>query len=842
MLTSHSEAEILRNILENIHSPERLDCHPWVSRLFVKDAVERNPHLRQQSPGRQLVASLSELFSGIMPSTPPRRGKRLDTHWGEFGILAALYFAPLQFGTQIPNTLRDAWGRIDPTILLYVFGCNKNALPEPKAAAYRLVGDEPEIAPTSTLSDWHRKGIQQLADAVAAREEYLDSSGGVVHEDPSKASTGNQFVIYKKLFVATMILMLLVLLVLGSQKASRIYRAAVVFRGDVSQLQDLMRSPPDLQVVMDAGPLLSKSKQDFKVVFQEVAPLLWLGPRLGWVPIYGGDLASSSEILQMANYLFESTETAYDGFHPLLVALNNDAAPDPSQLVVLLNKAQPELIKARHTFDQAMQLRTGLDLDRLSPLTQSIIKERLDPLMTLMDDGLGVATSLPRLLGAASDGPKTYLLLAQNEDELRPTGGFITAVGTLVVQNGKVVRVEFVDSGEVDNWDFPYPLAPWQLQQYMNSSVLILRDANWFPDFPTTTLYAESLYAYSFSNSVDGVIAFDQHMLVMLLQALGPIQVEGESSPIDAENVIAFMRSSKSLPVDQPVPSDWSRKGFMDRIAKALLAKIFEGQNIAWEKIGQVLFQGLNEDHLLLQLDDPTLTTVIAHHGWDGALRYQGGDFLMVVDANIGFNKTNAVVDTALSYDVDLSDATHPASTLTVTHYNGASADVACIHWGAQRPAGEEYYPIDACYWNYMRVYVPSGTELSAATPQIVPGEWMILNKGVNAAVDKLDEEVDGLQAFGMLMVVPGDHSQLNSLHFQLPDHVLMTEGDQRIYRLDVEKQPGTLATPITIRIHLPHRAVLKSTSMKAIMENHDLLIQTALQTDVNLEVVFTTP
>ena len=144
--------------------------------------------------------------------------------------------------------------------------------------------------------------------------------------------------------------------------------------------------------------------------------------------------------------------------------------------------------------------------------------------------------------------------------------------------------------------------------------------------------------------------------------------------PVDAGNVIAFMRSSKSPPAGQPLPAGWSRKGFMDRIARALLVKIFEGQDISWEKMGSVLFQDLGQEHLLLQFDDPAMTQVIARRGWDGALRYEGGDFLMAVDTNIGFNKTNAVVDTALTYDVDLSDLTQPAATLTVTHHNNASA------------------------------------------------------------------------------------------------------------------------------------------------------------------------
>ncbi|HSQ39617.1 MAG TPA: hypothetical protein VLM78_05610, partial [Anaerolineales bacterium] len=168
----HAETEALRAILEKIHHPEMLDSHPWVSRLFVKETVARRPELGRQSPGAQLVGALAESFAKNIPSNPPRRGKRLDTRWGEFGLLAAQYFAPLQFGAPIPTSLRDAWGRMDHAILLYVFG-RADSLSQDEIAAYKLVGDELEVAPTSTLSDWHTKGMQKLAEALAARDQFL---------------------------------------------------------------------------------------------------------------------------------------------------------------------------------------------------------------------------------------------------------------------------------------------------------------------------------------------------------------------------------------------------------------------------------------------------------------------------------------------------------------------------------------------------------------------------------------------------------------------------------------------------------------------------------------------
>ena len=847
MTTSQTESDTLKSILENIHHPDRLDDHPWVSRGFVKDAVRRTEGLGSESPGRQLVAALAEVFPRTQPSVPPRRGKRLDTRWGEFGLLAALYFAPLRLGLPAPSSLRDAWGRIDPSILFYVFGRDGNGLSDKEIETYRLVGGEPEVAATSTLSDWHCKGIEKLAEAIDLHDGRLDlerpSVRGPLALPPKvtleRPEPRKEWILLRKAILPLLLIGLLMALTLGGYKANRIYRSAMPLREDLSQLQALRPADMNLKKVESLGPLLSRSRRDLEALSGEVKPVLWLGDWLGWVPVYGGDLRASRDLLKLTDLLLQSGEGSYAALQPLLAALNDGSHPDPAHMVSLLNEAQPQLLQARRSFEQALGVRSGLNVEGLSPQARALLEGKLDPLLPLMDDGLRSGTALPRLLGAASDGPKTYLLLAQNEDELRPTGGFITAVGTLVVQNGTVLRVSFADSGDVDNWAHPYPQAPWQLERYMNSPVLILRDANWFPDFRTSALYAESLYAYRYSHSVDGVIAFDQHLLVTLLEATGPIQLDGERQSIDARNVIAFMRASKSPPEGQPLPADWKRKGFMDRIAKALLVKLFEGREFSWEQMGSVLLQGLDQGHLLLQFDDPELTAVLARRGWDGALNDPGGDFLTVVDANIGFDKTNAVVETALIYDVDLENLDRPVGALTITHQNHASSGVECLQWGTERPAGEENYPIDDCYWNYMRVYVPSGATLLDATPQHVPDEWMVWSDGLDAPVDQLDEELEGLQGFGTLMVVPGGSTQLNNFRYQLPEGALTGDGKQTRYRLQVKKQPGTIAIPLTIRIHLPAGAVLESASLPGLRQGSDMLIETDLSTDADLEVVF---
>jgi hypothetical protein len=339
---------------------------------------------------------------------------------------------------------------------------------------------------------------------------------------------------------------------------------------------------------------------------------------------------------------------------------------------------------------------------------------------------------------------------------------------------------------------------------------------------------------------VDGVIAFDQQMLVMVLQVLGPVQVSGATGFIDASNVMEFMRASKSGPLMPSDSAEWSRKGFIEDIAIAVSERIFQG-DVPWESLAVVVLRGLNERHLLLQLDDARLSGLLDRQGWNGAMKAEPGDFLMVVNANIGFNKTNAVVSTYVSYDVDLTNLKRPVASMVVTLRNNASPEVECVQWGGRRLENEENYPINACYWNYLRVYTPRGTKLLDYDAQTIPNEWMLLGRGQEARVDLLKEELPGLQVLGTLMVVPGGESVSIGLDLDLPEDVLHPVGDAEgfVYRLKVKKQPGTVSIPLTIRIHLPREVMIYSKSEGISVQGRNLIFEGDLQVDRIIEVWF---
>lgn len=641
------------------------------------------------------------------------------------------------------------------------------------------------------------------------------------------------------------VLLLLAALGLAGIKAWRIYQKGLIVYEDATALRGSLRSSLEGMDFKETASAMAELQGDLDEFTKEARPLLWLAPKLGWVPTYGGDLANAPTLIELADQLVNASIAALEAAEPLQREINSpDSALDPAGITALLVDAQPRLLEARREFDQALEVRNRIEVGRLSPRLRGLLTKELDPLLALMDDGLSLSATLPVVLGADGNGPKTYLLLAQNEDELRPTGGFITTVGRLVLHEGEIVSLEFESVDSREDWTKPYPAAPWQLQEYMNADVLILRDSNWFADFPTSAMWAEYLYGYDHPEPMDGVIAFDQQFLVMLLSALGPLEVEGAPYPITSANAVEYMRSAKEPPSDQPVPSGWYRKEFIGDIADAILDKLMDGRNNNWRALAVALTRALEERHLLLQFDDPALASLLAERGWDNAVRPGGGDFLMTTDTNIGFNKTNALMEVSLSYDVDLTELSAPTAALMVTHKNNSSADAQCIHFDT-RPAPEDLlYPMDRCYWAYLRAYKQAGVELTDAASHEIPAEWMLLERSVPARVDELDEQLDGARGFGALIVVPGGQSLNTFFEFSLPSSVVSRaeDQDQYTYRLKVQKQPGTLAHPLAIRVHLPDRSQVEAINMQALIQGNNLLIQTDLRTDMYLEVVFHVP
>jgi hypothetical protein len=277
----------------------------------------------------------------------------------------------------------------------------------------------------------------------------------------------------------------------------------------------------------------------------------------------------------------------------------------------------------------------------------------------------------------------------------------------------------------------------------------------------------------------------------------------------------------------------------MQGLAQAILDRIQSGNNVSWVDFSSSLKQALDERHILLESDNSLITSLLAKHGWDGAIRPTNGDFLMVVDSNLGFNKVNAVVRENLRYEVDLSDLQSPTSTLTVNNQNNATGNPSCEQ-GADYGDGSYASLINRCYWDYLRVYSRADAILTKSFPMAIPGSWLMGGKGLPAQVDDLvDENNSRVKGYGTFLVVPAGSKQAVTYRFGLSTAILKTVGSNIIYSLYVQKQPGTPANPIEIIVHLPINATILYSSLKAEKNGENWIFTSDLHEDLQIELTF---
>jgi hypothetical protein len=631
----------------------------------------------------------------------------------------------------------------------------------------------------------------------------------------------------------------------------------------VDQLQSLAQVGPEGLQSSDlelAGQHLATMHEDLQVIDARVGPLLPLGRLLEWLPTYGGDLAAAADLLDLGLNLTTAGERVFQGLSPALGLLEGARGDSASalqpgeQLLPILVSARPEFEIAQQELANVEQIRGQLDPVRLSPKAATWL-DNLDRYQPWFETAVDGALLAPSLLGAG--GQRTYLVVAQNNHELRATGGFVSGVGEIHVEGGKIVSFEFRDSYAVDNFGVPHDAAPPDLQATLFGQMWLFRDGNWEPDFVASARKMLEIYARDQGVSADGLIAVDLTALELLVGALGPLDVEGISQPVTRENVQQLLQERWAEPSAGPALEDsWDRawwvhrKDFMGEVAAALLDRVQTGREIPLGALAGALNQALQEKHILLDLADAEASGLLRRRKWDGALSSGTSlaDYLMIVDSNVGFNKVDPNIVRSVRYEVDLSRTEEPRARLTLTYQNRSSRPVDICFQEARY--GESYAEMmDRCYWDYVRVYVPPGSHLLAGPDLTAPAGSLLARSGVStmppATAEGFGSDLAVWSAFFDL--APGQERAL-VFDYALPASVLEQQAEGLAsYRLLVQKQPGTAAVPFQLELVLPADAGVVQTLPAGLVfqeagdpgQQANLVLSTDLRVDRQLKVTF---
>ncbi len=518
---------------------------------------------------------------------------------------------------------------------------------------------------------------------------------------------------------------------------------------------DLSQSCADLATAAGAF-------DDAATTVNRLAPLVRLVEQ---VPATAVRAESSVALVAVATEVSAAGDELCQGLQPLAALLQSDAASDGSvreQFLSTLTAAQTDLQQARTRLAGAEIALAKVRPEEQGPATRDAL-QTLGAKLPALRNTVDALLMLPDLLGAAE--PRTYLLVAENRDELRPTGGYIGTAGVITVNDGQIERQEF---GTSVAYDLPPDILvppPSPLVRYLQSSYWQMRDANWWPDFPSSAEQLAYFYNGTRDDHLDGVIAFDQHALELLLAATGPVAVPDYSETVTADNLQE--RLDYYVHANPGLDEEYARKQFVGSAAAAVIETLTSAPPDRLRAYADAVSQALAGKHLMLYLGQSASAHLAAELNWDGHLYQGAGDYVYAVHANVSPNKIDPYIERSTRYAVDLT-ASPPRARLTLDLKNTFDA-AQSAPWRTTH------------YRDFLRVYVPYESALQDAT-------------GFADDVQTVTE--CGRTAFTGLVDVPPGGAASVVLEYTLNPAVL--DGG---YSLAVQKQAGLDATPLAVQV-----------------------------------------
>jgi len=512
------------------------------------------------------------------------------------------------------------------------------------------------------------------------------------------------------------------------------------------------------------------------------------------------------------------------------------------------------------------------------------LKNQADFLASNLENFVSTTVKAKEILGLSRD--KRYLLIFQNNSELRASGGFLGSFALLDVKGAKIKNLEVPGGGSYDTEGgmtvkvkAPEPL--WLVNPAWH-----FWDANWWPDWPTTAKNLMWFYEKSGGSTVDGVISFTPTVVESLLEITGPIDLTAEYGVIiDSNNFwevvqkvvehdnllishpdevldlnVALTAIETTLPLEQDLENNSANKP--KKIIGDLTVKILEvlPQKLDKENLLKIitLFEdNVSQKQVLFYFTDPILQAEFSKRNFTGEVKNTNKDYLMVVNTNIAGQKS----DRKMVEEIQHTSKVDPDGRIINT------VKISRTHTGIKNEPLTGVRNV-----NWLRVYVPLGSRLLSATETTNPDEkyfedpepnWLELDnlRSERLALSdpqsgfKIYEENQKTVFAGWVMIDPGETKEMVFV-YELPFNFFTEKVDNSFlarfnrltnpdfknffdYSLLVQKQPGASPSKFSTRLEVQTNLEIDYRHPQNLNWNKGWFTEDQLNTDKYYSILF---
>lgn len=441
----------------------------------------------------------------------------------------------------------------------------------------------------------------------------------------------------------------------------------------------------------------------------------------------------------------------------------------------------------------------------IAPLDTSLLPAEYQVALNSSKDLISDFSKLTETLSEASElfyalliNDQRILVVMQNNNELRPTGGFIGTVGQGRLNEGKItsldIRSVYDFDGQITNWYTP----PIPLQAVNNR--LFLRDSNWLANFADSAQLINYNYERSGGETPDLIIAFTPDLFIQLLELTGPIVLPNYNVTISKDNFIEQIQTTTSIEYNKELNQP---KQLLADLYPALMQRVGEITKNDSITVLNLFLENLSNKNIQLYSRHPELQSKIVKFNWGGTINDTSRDYLQINLSNLSGTKT----DRSLARRAEL-----------VTTIAEDGSIINEVTYSVKNPLPKQ---TGLGNRSLLRLLVPNGSKLISASnfysfdlPQLDNRSTYYTDELISSWNNSLtfdgqrsvwQGQESGKDFFAGWVNVEGGSEQTVTITYQLPFKI--TDKDR--YSILWQKQSGVIPFEISQKINFPNKSIL---------------------------------
>ena len=545
-----------------------------------------------------------------------------------------------------------------------------------------------------------------------------------------------------------------------------------------------------------------------------------------------GKLKSAKNIIAAGKLIANSGKAMSDAIGAVAKTglILNPSESGGMSISKIMGSLGESLSLSKKNIKKARALLADIEIDDIPEDKKPAIEElnaKLPLFEKLISEATDYSKFLENLIG--TKGAKKYLLLFQNSNELRPTGGFPGSYGVISFKDGQLQDFFADDSYNLDGQLKDLIIPPLQLQHI--TPAWGMRDANWFVDFPSSAAKISQFFKKEAGYDIDGVITVNPKIVSKILDIVGSVEMPQYGVVLNSENLITTVQDQVEYKGDRKKP-----KQIVMDLAPELLKKLYLADSGKWMNIFNILVASLESKDILMYFRDLGLESFSADKGFSGAVKQTSADYLMVTLANVKGSKTDAMIDSSVKIDTAIESRSIKHELSLVRQHNGGETEYG--FYNKINPA-------------FVRVLVPEGSELISITGNSKPNYKPLINydksfktdddlfKFESSAYYDSENEVfifkeSGKTEFGFWMITEPGETKTIIVEYAVP---LKIQNGK--YELLVQKQPGFEIKNFEFVMNKPDNLEITSSEPTLNKIGDKYILNGALERDTSIGVLF---